>query len=47
MSELWEFDVYLIEDLECPSTDKDSSSIVSVLIVTPSISNIEKICGAL
>lgn len=46
MSELWEFDVYLIEDLETLSTDKDANELKTVVVTTPAMVNIDRICTA-
>lgn len=47
MSELWEFDVYLIEDLGRMSTDKDANELKTVVISSPAGNNIDAICSAL
>ena len=46
MSELWEFDVYLIEDLENMSTDKDANEMSTVVVTSPAMVNIDRICTA-
>lgn len=44
VSQLWEYDVYLIENIEKMSDDKDQNSLNTVLIIRPTAQNIDKIC---
>lgn len=44
VSELWEFDVYLIESINKMTEEKDQNSLQTIMMIQPSAQNIDSIC---